>query len=143
MSAEDIPSQPQPQPDARVAYGADPNQFLEVRQPTTKAPYPVLLNIHGGYWRAEYDLAHAGHLCERQASRPSTPNTGGLATPVADGPEPLRTSARPTGFCSRSIPDSISIWAAWWSWDIPPAGNSRYVWRRTKPRSTAQFLSPE
>jgi acetyl esterase/lipase len=64
MSAEDILSQPQPQPDARVAYGADPNQFLEVRQPTTKAPYPVLLNIHGGYWRAKYDLAHAGHLCE-------------------------------------------------------------------------------
>lgn len=64
MSAEDILSQAPPSPDLRVAYGGDPNQFLEVRLPRGKRPYPVLLNIHGGYWRAKYDLAHAGHLCE-------------------------------------------------------------------------------
>lgn len=64
MSGEDILSQPAPLPDQRVAYGADPNQFLEVRLPHGKGPHPVLLNIHGGYWRAKYDLAHAGHLCE-------------------------------------------------------------------------------
>jgi acetyl esterase/lipase len=64
VSAEDILSKPQPKPDERVAYGADPNQFLEVRVPHTKGPFPVLLNIHGGYWRAKYDLAHTGHLCE-------------------------------------------------------------------------------
>jgi acetyl esterase/lipase len=23
-----------------------------------------VLNLHGGYWRAKYDLGHAGHLCE-------------------------------------------------------------------------------
>ena len=63
MSAEDILSHPQPPPDERAAYGADPNQFLEVRLPHTKGPYSVLLNIHGGFWRAKYDLAHAGHLC--------------------------------------------------------------------------------
>jgi acetyl esterase/lipase len=62
--AEDILSQPQPRPDERVAYGADANQFLEVRLPRTKGAHPVLLNIHGGYWRARYDLTHAGHLCE-------------------------------------------------------------------------------
>jgi acetyl esterase/lipase len=64
MSAEDILSKPQPPPDQRVAYGPDPNQFLEVRLPRTNGPHSVLLNIHGGYWRAKYDLAHAGHLCE-------------------------------------------------------------------------------
>src|SRR5258707_12012340 len=64
MSAEDILSHPQPPPDERVAYGADPNQFLEVRLPRAKGPHSVLLNIHGGFWRAKYDLAHAGHLCE-------------------------------------------------------------------------------
>jgi acetyl esterase/lipase len=64
VSAEDILSQPQPQPDARVAYGADANQFIEVRLPRTQGPHSVLLNIHGGYWRASYDLVHAGHLCE-------------------------------------------------------------------------------
>ena len=64
MSAEDILSKPQPRPDERVAYGADPNQFLEVRLPRTTEPHSALLNIHGGYWRAKNDLAHAGHLCE-------------------------------------------------------------------------------
>ncbi len=64
MSAEDILRRPQLPPDARVAYGADPNQFLELRLPPAPGPYPILLNIHGGYWRAEYDLAHAGHLCQ-------------------------------------------------------------------------------
>lgn len=64
MSSEDILGKPQPAFDARAAYGADSNQFLEVRLPQTKQQHPVLLNIHGGYWRAKYDLAHAGHLCE-------------------------------------------------------------------------------
>ena len=64
MSAEDILSQPPPPPDQRVAYGSDPNQFLEVRLPSDKGPHPVLLNVHGGFWRAKYDLAHAGHLCD-------------------------------------------------------------------------------
>ena len=64
MPAEDILSQPPPAPDQRVAYGPDPNQFLDVRLPRGKGPYPALLNLHGGFWRAKYDLAHAGHLCE-------------------------------------------------------------------------------
>jgi acetyl esterase/lipase len=57
-------SQPQPLPDQRVSYGADPNQFVEVRPPHAEGPHPVLLNIYGGYWRAKYDRAHAGRLCE-------------------------------------------------------------------------------
>lgn len=64
MSAEDILSLPPPPADQRVAYGADRNQFLDVRLPKGKGPHPVLLNIHGGYWRAKYDLLHVGHLCE-------------------------------------------------------------------------------
>ena len=64
MSAEDILSKPQPPPDERVAYGSDPNQSVEVRLPRGKGPHAGLLNIHGGFWRAKYDLGHAGHLCE-------------------------------------------------------------------------------
>jgi acetyl esterase/lipase len=73
LSAEDILNRPQAPPDERVPYGVDPNQFLDVRLPRTKAPHPVLLNIHGGYWRAKYGLGHAGHLCEAL-------RTAGLAT---------------------------------------------------------------
>jgi acetyl esterase/lipase len=73
LSAEDILSKPQPAPDARIAYGADANQFLEVRLPRARPPHAALMNIHGGYWRAQYDLAHAGHLCDAL-------RTAGLAT---------------------------------------------------------------
>jgi acetyl esterase/lipase len=57
---------PPPPADVKLAYGTDPNQFGEIRVPKSaeaKKPYPVVMNIHGGYWRAKYDLAHAGHLC--------------------------------------------------------------------------------
>jgi acetyl esterase/lipase len=55
-----------PAADRRVAYGADPNQFFDLRFPATapsEAAFPFVINIHGGFWRARYDLAHAGHLC--------------------------------------------------------------------------------
>lgn len=55
-----------PRPDARLAYGRDPNQFIDLRLPSkerTKEPHALLINIHGGYWRARYNLDHAGHLC--------------------------------------------------------------------------------
>lgn len=69
MSAEEILSLAPPAPDQRLSYGSDTNQFAELRIPRGQGPHPVLVNIHGGYWRAKYDLAHAGHLCEalRQA----------------------------------------------------------------------------
>ena len=55
-------------PGIRIAYGDDPNQFGELRLPAVRpeanpAPHPVVIFIHGGYWRAAYDLAHTGHMC--------------------------------------------------------------------------------
>lgn len=63
MNSEDILKLPPPPADARVAYGTDPNQFGEIRLPKSGSPFAVVMNIHGGFWRAQYDLAHAGHLC--------------------------------------------------------------------------------
>jgi len=63
MSSEDILTIPPPPADARVVYGKDPNQFGELRFPKTGGPFPVVMNIHGGFWRAQYGLGHAGHLC--------------------------------------------------------------------------------
>jgi acetyl esterase/lipase len=64
MPGEDILTLPPPAADARLAYGSDPNQFSDLRLPKkTQEPFPVVMNIHGGYWRAKYDLAHAAHLC--------------------------------------------------------------------------------
>jgi acetyl esterase/lipase len=55
---------PPPPADQRIAYGSDPHQFADLRLPkSSKGPYPFLMNIHGGFWRAKYNLDHAAHLC--------------------------------------------------------------------------------
>ena len=61
--SDDIFTLPAPPPDVRLAYGTGPNQFGDLRLPKAQGPFPVAMNIHGGYWRAKYDLAHAGHFC--------------------------------------------------------------------------------
>jgi acetyl esterase/lipase len=71
--SDEILTLPPPPADARVPYGTDPNQVGDIRLPKTKTPCPILMNIHGGFWRAKYDLAHAGHLCAALTAR-------GLAT---------------------------------------------------------------
>jgi acetyl esterase/lipase len=73
--SDDILTLSPPPADARIAYGSDPNQFFDLRLPkaTGKGPYPLILNIHGGFWRARYNLDHAGHLCNALTAR-------GLAT---------------------------------------------------------------
>ena len=68
--SEDILSRPAPPYDLRLVYGSDPNQFIDLRLPADKsAPHPLLINIHGGFWRAKYNLDHAGHLCAALASK--------------------------------------------------------------------------
>jgi acetyl esterase/lipase len=52
-----------PKADQRVRYGSDPLQFADLRFPGGQKPWPVVMNIHGGFWRAAYDLTHAGLLC--------------------------------------------------------------------------------
>ena len=71
--SEDILNLPPPPADTRLTYGSDPNQFLDLRLPKAKAPYPLVMNIHGGFWRAKYNLDHAGHICAALAAK-------GLAT---------------------------------------------------------------
>jgi len=73
MTSDDILALPPPPADARLPYGTDPNQFGDLRLPKATGPFSVVLNIHGGFWRAQYDLSHAGHLC-------AALTTKGLAT---------------------------------------------------------------
>jgi len=61
--SEEILSLKPPPADVRLAYGSEPAQFGDLRLPKGKGPFPVAMNIHGGFWRANYDLLHAGHLC--------------------------------------------------------------------------------
>jgi len=63
---DDILNLAPPPADSRLAYGSDPNQFLDLRMPSLNKrgqTFPLVINIHGGFWRAKYNLDHAGHLC--------------------------------------------------------------------------------
>jgi acetyl esterase/lipase len=40
----------------RIAYGQDPSQFAELTRPSG-ASRGVVVVVHGGFWRAEYDLS--------------------------------------------------------------------------------------
>ncbi len=63
LTAQDILKQTPPKADVRIPYGKDPLQFGDLRLPSGKGPHPVVMFIHGGFWRAAYSLEHAGHLC--------------------------------------------------------------------------------
>lgn len=69
----DILELPPPAGGKRIPYQADSNQFGELRLPAGAGPHPVVIAIHGGFWRARYDLGHLGHLCQAITS-------AGLAT---------------------------------------------------------------
>ncbi|MBV9608508.1 MAG: prolyl oligopeptidase family serine peptidase [Acidobacteria bacterium] len=60
--ASDILERRPPEPGIRLRYGADRNQFGELRLPVASAKHPVAMVVHGGYWRAQYDLSYSGHM---------------------------------------------------------------------------------
>lgn len=47
----------------RIQYGHNPLQFGDLRVPRAKGPHPVVIYIHGGFWKAQYNLEYAGHVC--------------------------------------------------------------------------------
>jgi len=60
---------PSPPADARIPYGEGAHQFGDLRLPSGPGPHPVVVMVHGGFWRAKYDLDHVGHLCADLARR--------------------------------------------------------------------------
>lgn len=60
---QDIMQLAPPKANARIPYGPDMYQFGDLRLPPGNGPHPVVIFIHGGFWKAAYDLGHAGHLC--------------------------------------------------------------------------------
>src|SRR3954451_18132132 len=47
----------------RHAYGADPEQFGELRLPAGDGPHPAIVYVHGGGYRANVTLAGAAGIC--------------------------------------------------------------------------------
>jgi acetyl esterase/lipase len=62
----DVLSRPFPTADHRIPYGPGPDQFGDLWLPEAKASsrLPLVVFFHGGWWKSEYDLGYAGHLCK-------------------------------------------------------------------------------
>ncbi|MGC4880139.1 alpha/beta hydrolase family protein [Micromonospora sp. DT43] len=62
-------TRPAPEPDVTVAYGDHPDQVADLRRPSGAGPArPLVVVVHGGFWRAEYDRRHAGPLAAALAA---------------------------------------------------------------------------
>lgn len=62
LTPEDYTQFPEVPPDATYAYGDDPAQFGVLYLPDTETPYPVIILVHGGCYREQYDLKPMGSV---------------------------------------------------------------------------------
>ena len=58
IAFSDLMATPVVPADYKIAYGVQPEQFGELRLPTGSDTVPLVVLIHGGCWRAQYDLKH-------------------------------------------------------------------------------------
>ena len=56
-------------PDLTMRYGPDPDHLIDVRLPADPTDRPLVIFIHGGFWRVAYDRAHVGPLAADLAGR--------------------------------------------------------------------------
>jgi acetyl esterase/lipase len=66
---EQTTNTPSPLKAKRIAYGPEPLQFGDLYLPNGPGPYPTVILIHGGYWRARYGLDLMTGLAEDLATR--------------------------------------------------------------------------
>jgi len=60
VSREDVLERPAPPPDLTLSYGPGSDNVVDVRLPASTAPAPLVVVVHGGFWRTAFDRAHAG-----------------------------------------------------------------------------------
>ena len=104
------------------------------RSPASRRDALVVV-VHGGSWKATYNLTHLAHLCialrRLGRSRRSTSSTGASAIPAAGGPARSRTCCsrsstrgRSRGGSSSSAIRRAGIWRC-----SPPRGPACRSWR--------------
>lgn len=59
----DVTTLPPLPADENVKYGEDPNQRIDLWYSKTADSRATVMFIHGGFWRAKYDSAHASFAC--------------------------------------------------------------------------------
>jgi acetyl esterase/lipase len=93
---------PAPRADERRHYGDDEAQLADLFLPRGAGPFPSVIALHGGFWRAENDLAHLGHLCRALAE-------AGLVVASLE----YRRLGMP-GVGAREIVADVRAGVAWW-----------------------------
>jgi len=68
-----ILDEPPPRDAVRVRHGEGRFDYGDLRLPEVNGPHPLLVVVHGGYWRSAYDLAHLSPFCRAVTA-------GGIAT---------------------------------------------------------------
>ncbi|MCW3816561.1 alpha/beta hydrolase [Micromonospora sp. DR5-3] len=62
-------TRPAPPPDVTIAYGDHPDQLADLRRPVGDGPARrLVVVVHGGFWRAEYDRTHTGPMAAALAA---------------------------------------------------------------------------
>jgi acetyl esterase/lipase len=65
--SREVLTRPAPPPDVTLTYGPHPCHVIDVRLPA-QLPAPLVVMIHGGFWRSEYDRTHTGPMTAALAS---------------------------------------------------------------------------
>ncbi len=60
MADADVLDRAAPPPDLTLSYGPLPQHVVDVRLPAGQEPAALVVVVHGGFWKAAYDRAHAG-----------------------------------------------------------------------------------
>ena len=64
-----ILDRPAPAPDLTVPYGRLPEQVIDLRLPSRPSrPAPLIVLVHGGFWRPAYDRRHLGPMASALAA---------------------------------------------------------------------------
>jgi acetyl esterase/lipase len=132
--SRDVLSRPAPPPDLTLPYGPHPDHVIDVRLPKA-IPGPLVVMIHGGFWRSAYDRTHTGPLTSALAE----------AGYVVAIPEYRRTGQEGGGWPGTfddvaaaldAIPDLLAPYAT-----EPPvvlghsAGGHLALWAATRPEA--------
>src|SRR5262249_24333179 len=70
---DDVLTRPAPAPDLVIRYGTGPEHVADVRLPKSRTgaaarPSPLVIFLHGGFWRVAYDRSHTGPMATALAS---------------------------------------------------------------------------
>ncbi|WP_329564573.1 alpha/beta hydrolase family protein [Kitasatospora sp. NBC_01266] len=125
MDSREILTRPAPPVDHTLRYGDHPDQLVDLRVPPGSGPAPLLVLLHGGFWRPEYDRAHtgplanalaaAGHLVAipeyRRSGWPDTFDDVAAALDLLAGPLPHPVTGHTT-LVGHSAGGHLALWAA-------------------------------